>query len=307
MGNPDISVVIVSYNVWDYIKPCINSLFAQKGVIAEIIVIDNKSADGTVGRMKNEFPQVKLIINNDNKGFSGANNQGIAATTGTYILLLNPDTELKQQDILFKLKQSLDNQNSDGIVVPSLSNTDGSYQPSFWPIPGIKELLLELFHFYKQGNKNKPSKPIFVESASGAALFFKKQMIDEIGMLDEDMFWMEDMDFCYRVRKAGKKILYDPSINIIHHGGKSSTNYSIVIPNQVISKIKFYKKHGSLFQFVMMDKLSFWFIISRWFVFAMASLGGSDIFTKKRKAYSVALKRYLNYARTGEDVITKGA
>jgi GT2 family glycosyltransferase len=303
MEGTEISVVIVSFNVWEYVKTCIRSLNKQQGVSFEVILVDNNSTDGAVFAIQEEFPTVRIIANTDNKGFSAANNQGIKVAKGNYILLLNPDTELKETDILLKLKQSLDINNPDGIVAPCLLNTDKSFQPSTWKIPGIKELFLELFYLHRIGNKTKPIQPVQVEAASGAALFFKKQLTDEIGVLDEKMFWMEDVDLCYRVTKAGKKVVYDPSISIIHHGGKSSTNFSVVIPNQILSKVKFYKKHGSVLKYIIIDLLSFELVFTRLIVFILLSFLRNDILRRKRNAYAVALKEFIRYNFSKNDAI----
>jgi len=303
MASSEISVVIVSYNVWGYVSPCVKFLLAQEGIAIEVIVVDNNSSDDTVVGLRNQFPSVKVIENKENKGFSAANNQGINVATGKYILLLNPDTEIREKGALLKLKQDLDNENAEGITAPCLVNEDGSFQLSFWNIPGIWNLFLELFNLHRKRSGAKPFMPVFVEGVSGAAMFFKRKLVDEIGLLDEKMFWMEDMDFCYRASKAGKKILYDPNVSIIHYGGKSSSNYSVVIPNQIISKIKFYKKHGSWLYFIVMDKLSFLFIISRWCMFSVLSISGDDIQLKKRKAYAVAFNKFFRYNFKHDDSI----
>ena len=148
------------------------------------------------------------------------------------------------------------------------------------------------------------NKPVEVESASGAALCFNRNIPDAIGGLDENLFWMEDIDYCYRVHKTGSKIIYNPDIKVVHHGGKSTTgNYFISIPNQVISKIKYFKKHGSGLQYAMQNILSLIFILSRLAVFAMLSLTGKSLFSQKLKAYRVALKAYFGYNFRGNKAI----
>jgi GT2 family glycosyltransferase len=299
-NTPEISVIIVSYNVWSYLRPCIVSILSQAGVTTEIVVVDNNSSDGSVEFIQKEFKEVKLIANKENKGFSAANNQGISASKGQYVLLLNPDTELKQTNCLLELCKVVDTDNKGGIVAPRLLNTDGSFQKSYWKIIGIGELLLELFYLHHLfSGEAMPDKAIYVEAVSGAAVFCERSLFDKVGLLDENMFWMEDIDLCYRVKKAGGHILYDPAIEVIHHGGKSSTNYSVVIPNQVISKLKFYKKHGSGLQYVGMSILSLAFILSRLCMFAILSLMFNSKFAEKRKAYAGALRGYLKYTFTG--------
>lgn len=306
MGQPEISVVIVSYNVWPYVQACVKSVLEQQGVSCEIIVVDNNSADGSPALVHEKFPEATVIANTENKGFSGANNQGIKASKGNYILLLNPDTEIKQRDALVKMKTFLEGKGND-IVAPCLLNTDGSFQPSFWTSSSLCQLFLELFYFHRFAKKAKPSAVISVKAASGAALMFNRKLTDKIGLLDENMFWMEDIDLCYRAQKAGARISYNPAIEVIHHGGKSSSNYSVVIPNQVISKVKFYKKNGTALESLFVNVISLLFILTRLCTFAFVSLTGNGVFIQKRKAYVMAMKAYFKYNFKGEaSIISDG-
>jgi GT2 family glycosyltransferase len=294
--SPDITVVIVSYNVLEYLQACLNSLLAQKGVVTEIIVVDNGSSDSTVEILHQKFPSVKVIANTINKGFSGANNQGILEAQGEYIFMLNPDTELKDENVLLVMKEYLRSHSNVGMVAPCLLNTDNSFQPSFWPLPGAKELFFELVYLHKAGKKKMPLTATIVGAVSGAAMFFNKSLLaNAVGGFDEDMFWMEDTDLCYRVNKTGKEIAYLPNVKVVHHGGKSSTNYLVVIPNQVLSKIKFFKKNGSIFQYVSVNIMTFIFIISRLIIFTLLSVTGNEMWGKKRSAYTVAFGSYFRY------------
>ena len=302
---PDISIIIVSYNVREYLCHCMDSVLAQKDISPEIIVIDNNSTDGTGEIMTSKYPSVKLITNRDNIGFSAANNQGIKEASADIIMLLNPDTELPETSILLHAKEYIEKDSQIAILAPQLLNTDGSFQPSFWDFHGIKGLMLELFYLHRVKNSRRPSSPVPVEAASGAALIFRKSLIDEIGGLDEEMFWTEDVDFCYRANKTGKKIMWNPEIKIIHHGGKSSVgNESITIPNQVMSKIKFSRKHDSKPVFYLVDILWLVYICSRLFVFILISFAGSK-YNAKRKAYAVTLKGYFKFNFRGDSVIIK--
>jgi GT2 family glycosyltransferase len=295
MPEPDISIVIVSYNTREYLRNCIDSILSQKDSIVEIIVVDNNSIDGTKELIKSNYPSVKLICNPGNMGFSTANNQGIKEASAALVALLNPDTELAEKNTLQQAENYLETNQGIAIVVPLLLNTDGSFQLSFWPFPGVKEWILELFYMHRMKKIKQPSSPISVQAASGAALIFRKSLINEIGGLDENMFWMEDVDFCYRASKAGKKIIWNPDIRIIHHGGKSSIgNESITIPNQVISRIKFSLKHDSKPEFYLINTLALFFILSRLFAFTMISFTDKK-YGAKRKAYQLTLKAYFGF------------
>jgi GT2 family glycosyltransferase len=299
-------VIIVSYNVLEYLCHCIDSIIAQKDIRVEIIVVDNNSTDATKDLIKSKYPAVKLICNSDNFGFSAANNQGIKIASSEIILLLNPDTELKEKGALQHAKKYLEGDPQIAILAPQLLNTDGSFQPSFWSFHAVKELMLELFYMHRMKQAMPPpSSSILVEAASGAALFFRRSLVDEIGGLDENMFWTEDIDFCYRATQTGKKVIWTPEIRIIHHGGKSSAgNESVTIPNQVMSKIKFSKKHDSVPMFFLVDILSLLFICSRLLVFTLVSFVRAK-YNAKRKAYCIAFKAYFRFNFRGSSIIVK--
>jgi GT2 family glycosyltransferase len=302
---PDISVVIVSFNVKEYLCKCIDSLLAQRNIGIEIIVVDNNSKDGTLELIKAKYPSVKVIVNPNNVGFSTANNQGIKESSGAIILLLNPDTEIVGQDALSMMKNYSDTHPQTAILAPCLVNSDGTFQSSFWNYPGVKAFVLELFYLHRGRKIVQPNGITKVEAASGAALVFKKSLINEIGGLDEDMFWMEDTDFCYRARKTGKSVTWIPAIKIIHHGGKSSAgNEHIAIPNQVLSRIKFSKKHNSKPEFYLLNIISLLFIYSRLFVLSLLS-PFKEVYNAKRKAYVVALKSYIKFNFRGDNAIIK--
>ncbi|HTA82105.1 MAG TPA: glycosyltransferase family 2 protein [Bacteroidia bacterium] len=296
----EISIVIVSYNVWDYLDKCIRSILLQQAVVFEIIVVDNNSTDGTIEKLRTIYPSVRIISNKNNAGFSAANNQGIKEANGDAILLLNPDTEITGNDALRNMADYLSANTDIGILAPGLSNTDGSFQSSAWNFPRVTNILLELFYLHSTKHKKVYAAPEKIQAASGAALCLKKTLADKLGGLDEHLFWMEDVDLCYRAFKAGKKIVYYPGIKIIHHGGKSSVNKQLItIPNQIISKIKYFQKNGSWWQFILSDILSFLFILSRLIVFTVFSISGNSVYILKRRAYLRAFTSFIrfNFAR----------
>lgn len=279
---------------------CIKSIVAQKNISSEIIVVDNNSSDDTIEKMKTAYPNVVVISNKNNRGFSPANNQGIAVAKVDVLLLLNPDTELEEDDCLTKMKEYIDSLGEHDVFAPCLLNTDGTYQVSYWDFPGVKDILLEIFYLHKKSYKQTTDSPFPIEAASGAALCFKKQLADKLGGLNENLFWMEDVDFCYRANKVGAKIMYNPAIKVVHHGGKSSVEkYGITIPNQVMSKLKFFKEHSSWLTYIVAVILTLIFIITRILAFTLLALTGSKIWRSKAVAYLKTLKEYFKYVFLG--------
>jgi GT2 family glycosyltransferase len=292
----ELSIIIVNYNVKEYLTHCIESVY--KTIFNhsfEIIVVDNNSSDGSVEHIKSQFPDVIIITNDHNAGFSRANNQGINQAHGKYIFLLNPDTVLKNNTLEILLEFA--EKNDCFIIGPKLLNSDGSHQNSAWKFPGILFLLTETLFLHKFINVNNYPKKWHDKGGecqwlSGAALLFRK---DIDCFFDENLFWMDDVDFCYCARAKGCNAYYIPSAEMIHHGGKSSgQNSSVVIPNQIISKLKFFKKHKSIVYFLLADLISFIFIISRLLEFSLL-FWLSKIHRKKIKAYFYALLKFYRY------------
>ncbi len=300
-----ISIVIVSFNVEEYIKKCIDSILLQQDEAVEIIVADNNSKDGTVEFIKSKYPSIKLICNSSNAGFSAANNMGIEEASGDLLFLLNPDTELKVPGTLQEIRKYMEINPGTAILAPCLLNTDGSYQHSFWQYSPVKDTLFALFNIHAKNTLNPPSAPIPIQVASGAALVFRRTLSDEIGGLDENMFWMEDIDFCYRAWRLGKRIIFNPEVKIIHHGGKSSVkNEAVAIPNQVLSKIKFSQKNDTKLIFYAVNSLYLLYICSRFFASALLSIT-SEKYAAKRRAYGITFRAYFNFNfRDKKDIIT---
>jgi len=291
----ELSIIIVNYNVNDWLLKSIKSIYTYlQNIDFEIIVVDNNSTDNSISNLKSLYPNVIIIENHYNAGFAEANNQGICIAKGKFILLLNPDTELFD-DSINKLIFSCLNEND--LCAPCLLNSDHSIQLSSWHTPGVGSILKEAFFLNYIFIKNKPvskSDKVEVQCVSGAAMLFRKELIEKIGFLDKDLFWMDDTDFCYRIRKAGGHIYYFPSLKVFHHCGKSAAkNQKIVISNQVLSKIKFFKKHFSAFIFFLSILFSLLQIVSRIILFAL--LSPILIFWEKEKAYCYSLIKFIKY------------
>ena len=288
--NPSVTIIIVNYNVKDLLVACLYSIYKYTiGCSYEIIVVDNNSVDESVVVVKEKFPNVILLQNKTNAGFPEANNQGMRISKGEFILLLNPDTELIEDSIAILLNFSRENPNVT-LIAPKLLNADRTVQRSIYRFPRLKYLLAEMFYlefltpdkYYAEKNTNT----IFeVESAAGAALFFRKELIKTIGMLNARLFWIEDIDFCYRIAKAGGKVVYLPTTEIVHYSGQSAKrNFNVSISNQVINKIKFFKIHKSGIKLFFVYLLSLSNVIMRLILFTFLAPFGK-IYFLKMKAY----------------------
>ena len=300
MSEVKVSIVIVNYNVKDLILTCIRSLYQFCDSIGdlEIIVIDNQSIDGSCQAIRTEFPDVILMENSENEGFPKANNQGFSIAKGDYIFMLNPDTEF-QENSIEKLRQFLEDNKSVGIVAPGLLNTDGTHQSSVWRYPSLFSIFCE-FHYLTSLLKRKNyldkdfTKQFEAESFSGAAIFFRKSVLDKIGNLDETMFWIEDVEFCFRAVQNDIKCVYFPETKIIHHIGQSAKkNYTISISNQVFNKIKFFNKHHSNFSAKLVILLSFLHVVQKSIVFGILS-PSNVVYKRKAAAYRYTIFKVFN-------------
>lgn len=254
-----LSIVIVNYNVKYFLEQCLHSVLkACAGLDAEIFVVDNNSVDGSGRMVREKFPEVILIENKENKGFSTANNQAIRKSTGEYVLLLNPDT-LVEDDTLRKVVEFMD-QNADagGLGVKMLDGK-GKFLPeskrglptpgvAFFKVFGFSSLFpkSKLFGTYHLGYLDK-EKTHKVDVLAGAFMLLRKSVLQKTGLLDETFFmYGEDIDLSYRITRAGYSNYYFPGTRIIHYKGestkKSSLNYVFLFYNAMII---FAKKHYS--------------------------------------------------------------
>tara|TARA_Y100001936_G_C16089971_1_gene685200 strand:+ start:194 stop:1096 length:903 start_codon:yes stop_codon:yes gene_type:complete len=248
----DISIIIVNYNVKEFITPCIHSIYKHlKGNYSfEISIIDNNSKDGSEKLIKEKFPKVNFIKNENNIGFSKAVNQGARISKGRYLFILNPDTLLIEDSVKIFLEK-INGIEKFGAIAPSLISIDGSIQQSTWRFPSLTNTCLSIFHldflnFYKNYNDNNFSRVLKVDSVSGAAIFISKKVFHKLKGFNERLFWMDDIDLCLRLKSLGYYVYYAPETKIIHFLGKSSEkNYKISASNQLISKIKYFEMHHS--------------------------------------------------------------
>jgi len=300
MKKNEISIIIVNYNVKHFIINCLKTIYNDNNskLNIETIVIDNNSTDSSVSAIKELFPQVQIIENKFNAGFPAANNQGFKITNGKYIFMLNPDTEL-QDDALIKLYNFFENNTTIDIIAPMLLNSDLSFQSNVWRYPSLWSIFCEMHYlnlFLKSKNyKDKDFSLSFeAESFSGAAIFFRHEVFAKIGMLDETMFWIEDVDFCYRANQAGLKLLYYPNAKVVHHIGQSAKkNYKVTLSNQIFNKIKFFKKYKSNKNYYLVLFISVYHVLVKLLLFSILS-PFKQIYRRKAKAYAYILTKVFN-------------
>ena len=220
-----LSVVIVSYNVRDYLENCLQSVSrALEGIEGEVFVVDNHSDDDSVETVRAQYPWVRLIENQENMGFSRANNIAIRESRGEYVLLLNPDTIVEEATLREVLRFMEEHPKAGGAGV-MMHNVDGSLAPESrraLPTPWVS--CLKMLGFTKRYYMSHLpwDQPGRIEVISGAFCFLRKKALDEVGLLDEDFFmYGEDIDLSYRLMKGGWENWYLP-YPITHFKGKST-------------------------------------------------------------------------------------
>ncbi|NMC13322.1 MAG: glycosyltransferase family 2 protein [Chloroflexi bacterium] len=227
-----LSICIVTYKTKNLLRNCLLSIRQNPpSGDFEFIVADNNSADGTIEMLQAEFPEVKVIINSQNLGFTIPMNQALKEAKGKYLLQLNPDTLIHPQ-ALTRLIDFMENHPEIGICSPKVLNDDGTMQKPCRR--GESRPLAVIGYFTGLGKvfpRNKPLNEYLmsymdedethaVAGVAGSCMLLRKEVIDQIGYLDERFFaYQEDADFCFRARKAGWQVYYYPQAQITHFGG----------------------------------------------------------------------------------------
>ncbi len=231
---PDISIIIVSFNTRELTRRCLACVeIHAQAVHCEVIVVDNASTDGSAEMVRQEFPEVILICQPINKGFSGGNNPGMKRATGRYILLLNSDAFITQ-GVLPRCLAYMEKRPRVGILGCRLTNPDGSLQPSARSLPGP---ITKLFHISGLAARFPTSRifgkvdytwwdhrtPRKVGWVVGAFFLIRRRTMEEIGLLDEGYFlYFEEIDYCLTAQKAYWDVLFYPHASVVHLGGQST-------------------------------------------------------------------------------------
>jgi len=283
---PDVSIIIVNWNVCELLRGCLQSLREASGLPAErmqVIVVDNHSADGSVAMVRAEFPEVTLLANQDNLGFGRANNQALPLCTGRHVLLLNPDT-LVLDGAVACLVKLMDAQPDVVVMGCRLLNGDGSLQ--LWTGGAYPRLANLLNHYFLLDRVLPPSwRPMplrldrdladdtDVDWISGACMMLRGERLQ--GKLFNPDYFMygEDVELCHRLKRAGGRVVYTPRTSIVHFQGESmKQQQGEVLLSSVKGPRQFYRQMHQGRGLWLYDAITVAGFGLRWLIFRAASL-----------------------------------
>ena len=260
-----LAIIIVSWNTKSLLYACLESiLFYPPDCSYEIWVVDNDSTDGSVEMVREQFPEVNLIASEVNWGFAGGNNLALRQVRADYILLLNPDTEVKPE-ALSALVAFMERQPEAGAAGSRLLNPDDTLQLSCHPMPTLSRELWRLLHLdkikaygrYKMHQWDETT-PRAVDILQGASLLLRKPLLDKIGLFDETYFmYSEEVDLCRRIQLAGWQLYWVPQSQVVHYGGQSTRQVAAEMFLRLYEgKLLFFRKHygrfsGSLYKGIL--------------------------------------------------------
>jgi len=293
-----LSIIIVSYNVKDYLRQCLRSIYRSNldTISFEIIIIDNDSHDGTIKEIEKDFNKVIFKKNKKNYGFSKAVNTGIKKANGEFLCILNPDIIIKE-NTFSTLIEFCENTENIGCVGPKILNANGTIQHSCkrsFPTPlnaiprllGLDKIFLKNKFFGKYNLTYLDTDKIHkVDAISGAFMFFNKELINKVGLFDEAFFmFAEDIDLCHRIKDLGYDIYYNPNTEIIHYKGESVKNAPYDMINVFYSSMNIYFNKYA-------DKYKYWRFIS---IFVKSGLWVRRFFSHLKFIFNNLLTLFLD-------------
>jgi GT2 family glycosyltransferase len=242
---PSLAIVIVSFNCREPLRQCLSGLQVG-GTLSRVVVIDNASTDGTAEMIRQDFSSALLVANAENRGFAAACNQGIRATTEEFVLLLNPDT-LPEATGLRALLQTMIDQPTIGACGPRILNPDGTLQRSCRRFPTLGVILCAELGWQEpyrmSGWAHDTTRE--VDQLMGSCLLLRRAALEQVGLLDERFFlYFEEVDLCWRLKRAGWRVLFVSQASVVHLGGQSSAaDRSAALRHRYRSLFEFYRKH----------------------------------------------------------------
>ena len=260
---PQLAIVVVTYNSAETVEACLRSVEIA-GLPAEIVVVDNASADGTAALVAERFPGARLIENSNNEGFGRACNRGWRETRAPYVLLLNPDS-LLQPGAARALVEFMAARPAAALVGPRILNANGSLQHSCFRFPSLRMVVTGFFGLIPldspANGRYEPweyERAHQVEHLLGACLLARRAAAEQVGLLDERFFiYFEETDWCYRMRAAGWENWYCPDATVVHHGAHSTSREPERMSAEFYrSQARFYRKHYSPGRLLALKALS---------------------------------------------------
>jgi GT2 family glycosyltransferase len=263
--NADVTVILVTWNSLSDLPGCLAAIpRAAAHVTWEITIVDNQSTDGTRAYVETHHPRIRLLVNAENRGFAAANNQALRLARSRYVLLLNPDTVL-QEGAIDRMVACLDADTTASAAGPAVLNRDGTPQQTGITFPSTQNILIEtlfldrlfprsrIFGRHRQRYAD-PSQQRAVDYVQGSCLMVRSTTIARVGILDEEYFmYFEETDWCYRMARAGGKVLLCPAAAVIHFGGEESSHYGEGrLLDYFRSLLVFYRKHHPVMDGVLL-------------------------------------------------------
>ncbi|MBW8041251.1 MAG: glycosyltransferase family 2 protein [Planctomycetes bacterium] len=299
----DVSIIIVAWNVRELLFNCLKSVFdVTRGISFEVIYVDNSSEDGSIEMVSEEFPDVRIIRNKKNEGFIKANNQGIEISQGRYVLLLNSDTVVLDNAIA-KMVKFADAHPETAVIGCKVLNPDETLQRNCFMQPSLLNMFLSATYLYKIFPKNRFmgrermtwwdfDKTREVETISGCFSLVRREAIEQVGVMNDIYFvYGDDPDWCYRFKKSGWKVLFNPEPKIIHYGGQNTKHMAEKFKLQLYgSKLIFMKLHRSKLKFPLARFFTAMFFLWRvpyWLATAMLDKNERKKSIQTAKSYLV--------------------
>jgi GT2 family glycosyltransferase len=253
----DLSVIIVTWNTRELLGACLAALPAAVGELkTETWVVDNASSDGTVAMVRERFPEIQVIANLENRGWAGGNNQALKQSAGRTLLLLNADTEPRPGS-LAALVRFLDEHPDTGACGPMLLFGDGRVQgngrvfPTFWKefldITGLRHLALGAYIRRFGWGREDFTKLAEVDEVTGSCLMTRREVVEQIGLLDEQFFmYYDEVDWCCRMKAVGWRVFYVPEAQVVHYVAASAKQIGFETYRRLFeSQRRYFRKHAS--------------------------------------------------------------
>jgi GT2 family glycosyltransferase len=270
-----LPVIIVSYNTRELLRGCLSSLRQSKGAELDIVVVDNASPDGSADMVRAEFPHVRLLAQTQNLGFAAANNAALVELgfgvnqpklstlnpnyqlpithPPDYVLFLNPDSTVRSNAVA-TLVDFMRTQPRAGLVGAQLVYPDGRFQHSAFRFPGLAQTFLDFFPLHHRllsswvnGRYPRSTQPFEIDHPLGACMVVRREVIQQVGLLDEGYFmYVEEVDWCRRIKAMGWQVWCEPRALVVHHEGQATKQFRHAMFVALWrSRLRYFRKYHS--------------------------------------------------------------